>query len=185
MMQRVKLELFDAKVNFELGRSRLVFAIWYLCKVLFFQTALPWPIWLKICLLRSFGCKMGKGCVIKPRVSIHLPWKLEIGNNCWIGEEALILNFEKIVIESNVCISQRVFLCGGNHDYRDPAMSYRNGPIHVEEGAWIGAGSFVGPNIVIGQNAVITAGSVVRQDQPANMICSGNPCKPEKSRWRI
>ena len=34
---------------------------------------------------------MGKSIIIKPRVNIHFPWKLIIGDNVWIGEGAIIL----------------------------------------------------------------------------------------------
>jgi acetyltransferase-like isoleucine patch superfamily enzyme len=37
-----------------------------------------------------------------------------------------ILNFEPVTIGAHACLSQRAFLCGGNHDYRDPTFRYRN-----------------------------------------------------------
>jgi putative colanic acid biosynthesis acetyltransferase WcaF len=159
-------------------------AAWYLIKMAFFLTAFPWPSAIKAHLLRIFGSKVGIGVVLKPRLNIHIPWKLEIGDHVWIGEEVLILNFEPIKIGAHACISQRAFLCGGNHDFRDPSMTYRNRPILVGDGAWIGAQVFVAPGVVIGTDAVITAGSIVTKDLPAGMICAGNPCRPVNSRWR-
>ena len=61
-------------------------------------------------------------------------------------------------------------------------MRYRNRPIRVEDGAWVGAQVFVAPGVIIAQDAVITVGSVVLHDMPAGMICSGNPCQGIKSR---
>jgi putative colanic acid biosynthesis acetyltransferase WcaF len=122
--------------------------------------------------------------VIKPRVNIHLPWKLVIGDYTWIGEEVFILNFEPVTIGSNCCISQRAFLCTGNHDYRDIAMSYRNAPIRIEDGAWVGAQCFVGPGVIMAREAVATAGSIVLKNLPEAMICSGNPCVHLKPRWK-
>jgi putative colanic acid biosynthesis acetyltransferase WcaF len=130
-----------------------------------------------------FGARIGKGVVIKPQVKIHFPWKLTVGDFTWIGEEVFILNFEPITIGAHCCLSQRAFLCGGDHDYRQPNMPYRNGPIVVEDGAWIGAQVFVARDVTIGAEAVITAGSVVTQPQPPRMICGGYPCIPLKTRW--
>lgn len=180
---RVRNDDFDAAVGFSRGRSVVVFALWQLIKWAFFKTGLPWPSAMKVWLLRLFGAKVGRGVCIKPQVNIHLPWKLEVGDYAWLGEEAFILNFEPIKVGAHACISQRAFLCGGNHDYRDPAMSYRNGPITIGDGVWVGAQVFVAPGVTIAQEAVITAGSVVLKDMPKAMVCSGNPCVPIRERW--
>jgi putative colanic acid biosynthesis acetyltransferase WcaF len=150
---------------------------------MFFLSPLPWPGSWRRGLLRLFGAKVGRGVVIKPRVNVHLPWKLSIGDYSWIGEEVFILNLEPVSIGAHCCVSQRAFLCTGNHDYRDPAFAYRNAPIAVEDGAWVGAQVFVAPGVMIGGEAVVTAGSVVLRNLPGAMVCSGNPCVPGKKRW--
>jgi putative colanic acid biosynthesis acetyltransferase WcaF len=121
--------------------------------------------------------------VIKPRVNVHLPWKLEIGDYTWVGEEVCILNFEPVKIGNHCCLSQRTFLCAGNHDYSKPEMPYRNEPITIEDGAWVGAQVFVAPGVTIRTEAVVTAGSVVTKNQPAGTVCGGNPCVPLRLRW--
>jgi putative colanic acid biosynthesis acetyltransferase WcaF len=181
---RVRNDLFDARQGLDRGRPRLVEAAWYLSKCVFFLSALPWPSSLKCALLRLFGANIGRHVYIKPRVNIHFPWKLQIGDHAWVGEEVFFLNFEPIEIGAHCCISQRAFLCTGNHDYRHPDMRYRNRPITVEEGAWVGAQVFVSPGVTIGTEAVITAGSVVTKNQPAKMVCGGNPCRPVQPRWK-
>ncbi|MGO8697749.1 MAG: WcaF family extracellular polysaccharide biosynthesis acetyltransferase [Limisphaerales bacterium] len=183
-MTRVRLDLFDPKEGLDRGRSKPVEAVWYAIKCIFFLTPLPFPSALKRILLRWFGARIGRGVVIKPRVNIHLPWKLSVGDHAWIGEEVFILNFEPVTIGAHCCISQRVFLCTGDHDYRESNMPFRNRPIVVADGAWVGAQSFVAPGVTIGNEAVIAAGSVVTHDQPAFMLCTGNPSVPVKRRWR-
>lgn len=183
-MTRIRNDLFDSRKGLDRGRTKPVELIWYLCKCLFFLTPAPVPMAFKCGLLRLFGARVGKGVVIKPRVNIHFPWKLLVGNFAWIGEEVFILNFEPVIIGAHGCISQRTFLCTGNHDYRKPDMPYRNAPITVEDGAWVGAQCFVGPGVVIGSEAVITAGSIVTKDQPPRKVCGGNPCAVIKDRWQ-
>ena len=178
----VRLRDFDSSRGFDRGAGSLKMMAWYLVKMLFFLTAFPFPNGWKATLLKWFGAKIGKGLIIKPRVNIHLPWKLVIGDDVWLGEEVFVLNFEKISIGANVCISQRAFLCGGNHDFRDPSMPYRNAPIILMDGCWVGASCFVGPGVTIGVDSVVTAGSVVTKSLDANGIFKGNPAVFVKNR---
>jgi putative colanic acid biosynthesis acetyltransferase WcaF len=184
MSTRVRLDQFDRSRGLDRGRSRAVELAWYLCKCVVFLSPLPWPNGMKAILLRLFGAKVGTGVVIKPRVNIHLPWRLTLGDHSWIGEEVFILNFEEVSIGQHCCLSQRAFLCTGNHDFRDPSFRYRNAPIVVRDGAWVGAQCFVAPGVEIGIDAVATAGSIVLKDLPPAMICSGNPCEVRAPRWR-
>jgi putative colanic acid biosynthesis acetyltransferase WcaF len=183
-MTRVRHDLFDPSQGLDRGRPKLVEVMWYGLKCVLFLTACPFPSALKRSVLRCFGARIGRGVVIKPRVNIHFPWKLSVGDYAWIGEEVCILNFEPVSIGAHCCVSQRAFLCTGNHDYRQPSMPYRNRPVVVEDGAWIGAQTFVAPGVTIGSEAVVAAGSVVTHDQPAGMVCAGNPSIPVKKRWR-
>lgn len=182
-MKQTRLDQFDASLGLDRGRPRWVEICWYVVKCCFFLTSIPWPNRLQLWLLRCFGATVGKGINLKPRLNIHLPWKLSIGDHAWLGEEVFILNFEPVHISAHACISQRVFLCTGNHDYRSPQFHFRNAPIRIEAGVWVGAQSFVGPGVVIGTESVVTAGSIVTRSLPSNQICSGNPCVPVKTRW--
>jgi len=181
---KVKLGHFDASVGLDRGAGKLKEMIWYLIKVLFFLSPLPWPNKLKKTLLIWFGAIIGNGVIIKPRVNIHFPWKLIIGNDVWIGEEAFLLNFELLTIGDNVCISQRAFICGGNHDFAIPEMPYRNGPINLMNGCWVGASVFIAPGVTVGIDTVISAGSVVTTNLESNAVYKGNPLIYIKPRWK-
>lgn len=184
LSSRVNLADFDSSQNLDRGASKGKEIIWYLVKMFFFLSAFPYPSGLKKKLLVLFGAKVGRGVVFKPRINIHFPWKLEIGDNVWIGEEASLLNFEKLTIGNNVCISQRAFICGGNHDFRKPSMPYRNSPIILEDGCWIGAGCFISAGITVGVDAVVTAGSVVTFNLNPNGIYRGNTLSYVNERWK-
>ena len=49
--------------------------------------------------------------MIRANVNISFPWHLSIGDHVWIGEDVGILSLAPVTIESNVCISQRAYLC--------------------------------------------------------------------------
>ena len=74
------------------------------------------PNRLRVLVLRGFGARIGTGTLIKHDVKIDWPWKLEIGNDTWIGESTWIINAEPVIIGSNTCISQAALLCSGGHD---------------------------------------------------------------------
>ncbi|MES2454139.1 MAG: WcaF family extracellular polysaccharide biosynthesis acetyltransferase [Bacteroidota bacterium] len=181
---RVTLDAFDASEGLEREASTLKEVCWYLVKMLFFLSAFPFPSKLKRGLLRLFGARIGKSVVIKPRINIHMPWKLTIGDYSWVGEETFILNFEQVNIGNHVCVSQRVFLCCGNHDFNDTCMSYRNGPITLSDGCWVGASSFVGPDVSIGLDTVVCAASVITKSLSGNGVYRGNPAAFVKARWK-
>jgi len=132
--------------------------------------------------LRAFGASIGRNVTIKPRVSITFPWKLTVGDHVWLGEECWLLNLERIVIGSNVCISQRAVLCTGSHNYKQVAFDLITRPITLEDGVWIGAGCWVGPGVTAGSHAVLSLGSVATQNLPANGIYRGNPAVFVKQR---
>jgi putative colanic acid biosynthesis acetyltransferase WcaF len=119
------------------------------------------PTRVRISILRLFGAKIGTGVNLRHNVRIHWPWKLSIGDHSWIGEDTWILNLEPVVIGSHVCISQDVLLCTGSHDRRSPTFEFDNGPITIDDGAWVAARATVLRGSVIGRDAVIGATALV------------------------
>ena len=180
-MPTVDLSRFS-NPEFDRGASRFKETLWLLVNSLFFAPAMPWPSVFRVFWLRWFGAKIGRGVVIKPQVKITFPWKLTLGNHVWLGEECWLLDLEKIIIADNVCISQRAFLCTGNHNYKSPTFDLIAKPIQVEAGAWIGAGAFVGPGVNVGSHAVLSTGSVATDDLQTFGIYRGNPAVLIKQR---
>ncbi len=168
--------------NFDRGAGKLREALWLLVNLFLFRLCPFGFSSLKCAILRAFGAKIGRGVVIKPQVKITFPWKLEIGNFVWLGEECWLLNLERIVIGDNVCISQRAFLCTGNHNHRLPTFDLIVKPIIVEDGAWLCAGSWVGPGVKVGSHAILTACSVTAAHLEPWSIYRGNPAVFVKKR---
>ena len=92
---------------------------WYAINYFIFDSVVPWPYGLKSWLLRIFGAKVGKHVVIKTKVRIKYPWRLELGDYCWIGESCWIDNLAPVTLGSHVALSQGSLLLTGNHDYGD------------------------------------------------------------------
>lgn len=178
---KVCLNKFNGK-DFNKGAGFAKVALWYITNALFVRASWNPFMGIKVYLLRLFGAKIGKGLVLKNNVIIKSPWNLKVGDNCWIGECAWIDNLDKVTIGNNVCISQGALLITGNHDYTKSCMPYRNAPIKVENGAWIGANATVTAGVTIAENSVLTVGSVVTKSTEPNMIYQGNPAKAIRER---
>jgi putative colanic acid biosynthesis acetyltransferase WcaF len=161
--------------NFDRGASLPRELLWVLASFFLFRLC-PFSFSaLKRAVLRCFGARVGRGVVLKPNLQITFPWKLTVGDHVWLGEECWILNLAPVTIEDHVCVSQRAFLCTGNHNYKSPTFDLITRPICVGRGAWIGASAFVGPGVTVGANAVVSAGSVVTKNLPPDGIFQGNP----------
>lgn len=164
------------------GRGVVVRTVWYYVSLLIFESGwLPFSK-IKLAILRLFGAKIGRGVTLKPHVRIKNPWRLTIGDYCWIGQQVWIDNIENVTICSHVCVSQYSYFCTGSHDHRSPSFDLLAKPIVVETGAWIGARATLLGGVEVGSNAIVAAGSVVVKDVPAATIVGGNPAKNIGSR---
>ena len=170
----VRLGTFDGS-GFNKGAGTLKTILWYFVNALIVRASWNPFMGIKTALLRAFGAKIGKGLVIKNNVVVKSPWNLVVGDDCWLGESCWIDNLDKVVIGNNVCISQGALLLTGNHDYTISSMPYRNAPIKIEDGAWIGAKTTVCPGVTVHSNAILTVGSVATKNMEENGIYQGNP----------
>src|SRR4030095_3870741 len=161
--------------DFDRGAPRWMEALWVILKIIFFLNAFPWPSALRVALLRLFGAKIGQRVVIRSGVHITFPWYVEIGDDVWLGEEAWLLSLAPIVIERDFCISQRVFLCAGSHDFRKSTFDLVTRPITVRRGCWIAVQAAVAGGVEIGEGSLVSAGSVVLDTVPPRSLVRGNP----------
>ena len=178
---RVDLSAFSNQ-DYDPGRGPFVRTLWYFVSLLLMESGWFPVSSLKTKLLRAFGAAIGQGVVVKPHVRVKYPWRLTVGDHCWIGQEVWIDNIADVVLGSHVCVSQRAFLCTGSHDHRRPTFDLAAQPIRVENGAWICAASVLGPGVSVGANAIVAAGAVVVKDVPAETIVGGNPARAIGSR---
>jgi putative colanic acid biosynthesis acetyltransferase WcaF len=164
------------------GASKLKRLFWYFTNLLFFQSGIFPLNGLKVILLRMFGARIGDGVIIKPTVNIKYPWKLRIGNYCWIGENVWIDNLAFVTLADNVCLSQGSMLLTGNHNYKKSTFDLMIGEIILENGVWIGTHAIVAPGVNCFSHAVLAINSVATRDLEAYFIYQGNPAEKVKER---
>jgi putative colanic acid biosynthesis acetyltransferase WcaF len=113
---------------------------------------------------------VGDRVLIRHGVKVQWPWKLSIGDDVWVGEDAWLLNLEPIRIGNDVCVSQGACLITGSHDRRSPTFEFDNAAISVGDGAWIAARSTVLRGVSVGRGSVVAAGAVIAKDVPAGTL---------------
>lgn len=170
------LQAFVGGTGFTL-LERIRLGLWFLVQHAIFNSSLP-TSHFRTLILRFFGASVGRGVSIRRGVRVHFPWNLEIGDDCWIGEEVWFINHEKVTIGSDVCISQRSIICSGGHDYRSASLEYAHKQVTIKDGAWVCLDAKVLPGVTIGECSVVSAGEVVRKSLPDYSILVGGQVRP-------
>lgn len=137
---------------------------------------------LKARMLRWCGAKVGKNVqMFSPKIMGD--FELELGDNVWIGHEALIFGAagSKITVETNAKIATRAIVVTGSHEY---SIKYDNiaGPGRAEDiricsGAMVGTATIILPGRTIGAKSHVAAGAVVTKDVPPMVRVAGVPAR--------
>ena len=182
MSQFKKVNNASYTTTISIGAGRLKQLCWYFTNIFFFKNSLNISSGLKVFLLKLFGARIGKGVVIKPSVNIKYPWKLQVGNNSWIGEEAWIDNLSDVVIGESVTLSQAAMILTGSHDYTKQTFDFISLPVVLQDGVWIGAKAVVYGGVTCYSHSVLGINAVAETDLKAYIIYKGNPAVPVISR---
>jgi putative colanic acid biosynthesis acetyltransferase WcaF len=132
-----------------------------------------WSGW-RAFLLRCFGAKIGRSCIIRRTVKVYYPWQLEIGDLVIVGDAVNLYCLGKITLRDRCMVSQEAYLCAGTHDYTRLDLPLVTKPITVGEEAWVCARAFIGPGVTVGEGAVVGACAVVMKDVAPWKIVAGN-----------
>lgn len=140
----------------------------------------------KAALLRWCGAEVGKNVEIMSSAKILGNMDLKIGDNVFIGHEALIFGADgsKITIGDNVKIGSRCVLVTGYHEITPDGPCIRGGGLHadivIESGAAMSTMSFINPGKTVGKMAYVMAGSIVTHDVPEYTCVAGVPAREVK-----
>ena len=113
------------------------------------------------------------------------PRRVRIGDNCGINHGVFILGRSGVTIGDNVVLSARCMLLDGGLEpdsfVHGDIRPYKEEPIVIGDGAWIGAGAIILPGVTVGARSTVGAGSVVTRDVAPGTVVAGNPARPIKS----
>jgi len=159
------------------GRSDLTVLLWQTVQQTLFawspQPAYGWRRWL----LRLFGAEVSRGVLVRPTVRVTYPWKVKLGDHCWIGDNAELYSLGPITIGQHAVVSQRSYVCAATHYYNDISFPLVAKAVVVEREAWVAADCFIAPGITIGAGAIVGARSTVLKDVLPSTIMAGSPLK--------
>jgi putative colanic acid biosynthesis acetyltransferase WcaF len=180
LVEYQRLDRFSVPAGFR-GASRGYVQLWWCVQALL--KPLPQFLYgLRRWVLRRFGAKVGRGVRIRPGVEITYPWKVSLGDYCWIGDDVTLYSLGPIAIGPQTVVSQNSYLCAADHDCHDVLFPIRERAIRIGAQVWIASDVWVGPGVTIADGTVVGARSSVLHDLPAGMICVGSPCHPVRPR---
>jgi maltose O-acetyltransferase len=118
-------------------------------------------VWgLERCWLQSPHISIGTGSFVNAGCWFEGSGRIEIGHNCLIGPEVMILTSIHEISD-------------GGAIAREPQQR----PVTIGAGTWIGARATIMPGVEIGAGTVIAAGAVVTKDCEPAAVYGGIPAR--------
>ena len=108
---------------------------------------------------------------------------INIGDRCTLGKGIGIVGHEHIEIGNDIWTGHYVYVTDQNHGYEDidlpiGVQMWKNEPVSIGDGSWLGHGAIVLPGSRIGKHVVIAAGAVVAGlEVPDNSVVAGVPAR--------
>lgn len=138
---------------------------------------------LKASLLRWAGVTVGENVEIFSTAKIIGNMTLKIGDNCFIGHEAMIMgSFGSTIIMEDFCkIGSRTILVTGTHRFSSDGQciekegGFKN--ITISSGAVVSTSSLILPGVIVGKMAHVAPGAVVSKNVPPYHRVGGVPAK--------
>lgn len=136
--------------------------------------------------LRLLGARIGPRTIVHDVRFFNLYRRgmsgLQIGRECFVGDECLFDLAEGIVLEDQVTLAERVMvLTHMNVGYADHPLQARfpatAAPVTVRSGSFVGAGAILLAGRTLGPRAFVAAGSVVTEDVPPDTLVAGVPAR--------
>ena len=146
------------------------------------------PLRFAIKYLRMYGATIGENCIIDSGFKIHRPGKtkpfknLILGNNVYLGHNAILDLTEKIIIEEDVAIGANCQLWTHVGDFKNSLRdgndySEKTESLLIKEKVICYSGVLFSPGVVIGRQARVYAFSMVNKSIPDKEVWGGIPVR--------
>jgi acetyltransferase-like isoleucine patch superfamily enzyme len=119
---------------------------------------------------------------------------IEIEDGAYLGHNIHIVAIQKVKIEKNVLIADKVFISDCHHVYEDINLPIKNQGVQFKNNVILSENCWIGENVCIigasvGRNSVVSANSVITHDVPDYCLVAGVPGRIikrysfEKKKW--
>ncbi len=110
------------------------------------------------------------------RLEIGPSATLLIGNGTYLNRNTLIICEDRVEIGNNCKIAWDVIIMDSDlHSIKDSPIT--NKPVCIGDHVWIGCRSIILKGVTIGYGAIVAAGSVVTKNIPPGTVYGGSPAK--------
>jgi acetyltransferase-like isoleucine patch superfamily enzyme len=168
----------------EVGAGRIVRFLW--TSLLLSVLRRTWIPPLRAACLRLYGARIGRDTVIHRLTLINVDrggfGALQIGANCFVGDDVLIDLAAPVTLEDHVTLAARaVVLTHLNVGYKDHPLQARfparTAAVTIKRGSFVGASATVLAGTTIGPEAFVAAGGLVNRDVAEGETVGGVPIK--------
>lgn len=175
------------KIIEEVGLSKVIKFLGYSLFEIVYDLMILSP--LKVVILNLVGAGVETSAVIL-KVKFfnwhHLgPKGLEIGKDCFLGDETMIDLYGSVKLEDQVTLAQRVtVLTHQNVGFKNhPLQKYfpkKSAGVIFKKGCVVGACAVILPGVTIGEKSFVAAGSVVTKNVSPLTLVAGVPAVVKK-----
>lgn len=110
------------------------------------------------------------------RLSAEQGGKLSIGNGTYLNRGAEVIAWERVEIGRDCMIGWDALIMDTDlHPVGDRPL--RNAPVVLHDNVWIGCRAIVLKGVTIGEGSIVSAGSIVTKDVPAYTVVGGQPAR--------
>jgi putative colanic acid biosynthesis acetyltransferase WcaF len=135
----------------------------------------------RLLILKIMRVKIGRNVTIERGLQVEFPWRLSIGDNCYIGKFVYLdCRGGFINIGSSSDISNGALIYTLSHDIQSTDFGTKRGNVVIGERNWICARAIVLPGTSMGIGNVLGANSVFSGVSKNFTLLIGNPAQPVK-----